>query len=109
MPLPACVLGFNKRCFLRSRCSMEMWCLDDIWRIAGIGQGHLLGRDHGSLPRVGWRLLACHNGASPDCIIVVVGVVVVVVVAVGFVLCVVVVVVVVVVVFTLDSQMVTRQ
>ena len=24
------------------------------------------------LPRVGWRLLACKNGASPDCIIVVV-------------------------------------
>ena len=24
------------------------------------------------LPRVGWRLLACINGASPDCIIVVV-------------------------------------
>ena len=24
------------------------------------------------LPRVGWRLLACQNGASPDCIIVVV-------------------------------------
>ena len=24
------------------------------------------------LPRVGWRLLACENGASPDCIIVVV-------------------------------------
>ena len=32
------------------------------------------------LPRVGWRLLACQNGASPDCIIVVVVVVVVVVV-----------------------------
>ena len=25
------------------------------------------------LPRVGWRLLACENGASPDCTIVVVG------------------------------------
>ena len=24
------------------------------------------------LPRVEWRLLACENGASPDCIIVVV-------------------------------------
>ena len=24
------------------------------------------------LPRVGWRLLACENGASPDCTIVVV-------------------------------------
>ena len=30
------------------------------------------------LPRMGWRLLACQNGASPDCIIVVVVVVVVV-------------------------------
>ena len=28
------------------------------------------------LPRVGWRLLACKNGASPDCIIVFVIVVV---------------------------------
>ena len=27
------------------------------------------------LPRVEWRLLACENGASPDCIIVVVVVV----------------------------------
>ena len=31
--------------FLHSRCSMEMY-----------------------LPRVGWRVLACENGASPDCI-----------------------------------------
>ena len=23
------------------------------------------------LPRVGWRLLACSNGASPDCVVVV--------------------------------------
>ena len=39
------------------------------------------------LPRVGWRLLDCKNGASPDCIIVVVvgvGVVVGVVVGVFF-------------------------
>ena len=28
----AFVSRFNKRCFLRSRCSMEMWCLDDIGR-----------------------------------------------------------------------------
>ena len=28
------------------------------------------------LPRVGWRPLACENGASPDCIIVVLVVVV---------------------------------
>ena len=32
MSLVACVLGFKKRCFLRSRCSMEMWCPDDIGR-----------------------------------------------------------------------------
>ena len=29
MPLLAFVLVFNKRCFLRSRCAMEMWCPDD--------------------------------------------------------------------------------
>ena len=29
---PAFLSGFNKRCFLRSRCSMEMWCLDNIGR-----------------------------------------------------------------------------
>ena len=28
----AFVSGFNYRCFLRSRCSMEMWCPDDIGR-----------------------------------------------------------------------------
>ena len=28
----AFVSGFNKRCFLRGRCSMEMWCPDDIGR-----------------------------------------------------------------------------
>ena len=32
MPLPAFVLGFYKRCFLRSRCSMEVWCPDDTGR-----------------------------------------------------------------------------
>ena len=35
------------------------------------------------LSRVGWRLLACENGASPDCIIVV-AVVVAAVVAVSY-------------------------
>ena len=35
--------------------------------------GRLLGGEHAfQLPRVGWRLLACENGASQDCIIVVV-------------------------------------
>ena len=32
------------------------------------------------LPRVWWRLLACSNGASPDCIVIVVVIVVVVLV-----------------------------
>ena len=32
MPLLAFVLGFTKICFLHSRCSVEMWCLDDIGR-----------------------------------------------------------------------------
>ena len=32
IPLLAFTFGFNKRCFLCSRCSMEMWCLDDIGR-----------------------------------------------------------------------------
>ena len=51
---------------------MEMWCPDDIGRESMI-----------QLPRVGWRLLACENGASPDCIIIVVVVVVVVVIVVS--------------------------
>ena len=54
----AFVAEFNCRCFLRSRCSMEMWCPDDIKR-------NFNSREWG------WRLLACSNGASPDCIIVV--------------------------------------
>ena len=55
LPLKAfVVLGFNKRCFLRSRWFMEMWCLDDMWSgIAGIGLGHLLGREHDSTPQSG--------------------------------------------------------
>ena len=57
--LLALVSEFN--CFLRSLCSMEMWCPDDTGRESMI-----------QLPRVGWRLLACENGASPDCIVVVV-------------------------------------
>ena len=40
--------------------------------IAGIGLGHLLGeKSMIQLPRVGWRLLASLNGASPDWIVVV--------------------------------------
>ena len=47
---------------------MEMWCPDDMgrdgWDWVGLPAW-------GELPRVGWRLLACFNGASPDCIVVV--------------------------------------
>ena len=70
--LLASVSEFNCRCFLRSRCSMEMWCLDDTGRNSWIGLDHLLGREHDELPRVGRKLLACQNGTSPDCVIVVV-------------------------------------
>ena len=49
--LLALVSEFNR--FLRSRCSMEMWCPDDIGGIAGIGLGRLLGREHASTPQSG--------------------------------------------------------
>ena len=68
--LLASVSEFN--CFLRSRSSMEMWCPDDarrdIWDWVGPPAWV---RACFNLPRVGWRLLACQNGASPDCIILV--------------------------------------
>ena len=35
-------LRFNCRCFLLGRCSMEMWCPDDIGRDSWVGLGHLL-------------------------------------------------------------------
>ena len=38
----------------------------------GLGWATDLGESMIQLPRVGWRLLACENGASPDCTIVVV-------------------------------------
>ena len=48
------VSGFNKRCFLRSRrCSMEMWCLDDIRRDSWDWVGRLLGGEHASTPQSG--------------------------------------------------------
>ena len=47
------VSGFKKRCFLRGRCSMEMWCPDDTGGIAGIGLGRLLGEEHASTPQSG--------------------------------------------------------
>ena len=52
--LLASVSDFNQRCFLRSRCSMEMWCPDDT-----SGLGHILGREHGSTPQSGVEALAC--------------------------------------------------
>ena len=39
----------------------------------GLGWAACLGESMLQLLRVGWRLLACQNGPSPDCIIVVVG------------------------------------
>ena len=70
--LLALVSEFN--CFLRSRCSMEMWCPDDTGRDSWDWVGPpARGRESMiQLFRVGWRLLACENGASPDCIVVVV-------------------------------------
>ena len=68
--LLALVSEFN--CFLRCRCSMEMWCPDDMAGLLGLGWAACLGESMLQLPRVGWRLLPCQNGASPDCIIVVV-------------------------------------
>ena len=59
-------------CFLRNRCSMEMWCPDDVGRDSGDWVGPPAWESMLQLPRVEWRPLACQNGASPDCIIVVV-------------------------------------
>ena len=51
---------------------MEMWCPDDTRRDSWDWVGPpASGESMIQLPRVGWRLLACKNGASPDCIIVV--------------------------------------
>ena len=61
--LLALVSEFN--CFLRSRCSMEMWCPDDIGRDRWDWIGPPTWDESMiQLPRVGWRLLACENGAS---------------------------------------------
>ena len=51
--LLALVPKFICRCFLRGRCSMEMWCLTTQSGMAGIGLGHLLGREHDSTPQSG--------------------------------------------------------
>ena len=49
MPLLTFVTRFNKRSFLRSRCSMEMWCLDDIGR----GSWDWVGGEYASTPQSG--------------------------------------------------------
>ena len=65
-------IAFNFRCFLRSRCFMEMWCPDDEGRDSWVSVGPRTGGEHDSTLRSLVRLLAEENGASPDCIIVVV-------------------------------------
>ena len=52
------VLVSEFNCFLRGRCSMEMWCPDDIGRDS-LGWAACLGESMLQLPRVVWRLLAC--------------------------------------------------
>ena len=60
----ALVSEFN--CFLRSRCSMEMWCPDDIGRDSWDWVGPpAWGESMLQLPRVGWRLLACLKRSLP--------------------------------------------
>ena len=69
MPLQAFVSGLNKICFLRSRCSMEMWCPDDTGRESWdfVGPPAWV-RARFNSPE--WRLLACLKRSLPDCIIV---------------------------------------
>ena len=55
--LLAIVSEFN--CFLRSRCSMEMWCPDDIGRDSWDWVGQPAWERACFNSRVGWRLLAC--------------------------------------------------
>ena len=43
------VTRFNKICFLRSRCSMEIWCLDDTGR----DSWDWVGGEHASAPQSG--------------------------------------------------------
>ena len=71
MPLLAFVSGKNKRCFLRCRCSMEMWCLDDIVRDSWdwVGPPTWVRACFNS-PEWGGGSSPVKNGASPDCTIV---------------------------------------
>ena len=56
--LLAFVSEFN--CFLRSRCSMEVWCPDDMGRDSWDWVGPPAWEESMlPLPRVGWKLLAC--------------------------------------------------
>ena len=67
----ALVSEFN--CFLRSRCSMEMWCPDDVGRDSWDWVGPpAWGRACFNSPEWGGGSSPVKNGASPDCIIVVV-------------------------------------
>ena len=53
-----------------------MWCLDDNGRDSWDWVGAtFVGESMIQLTRVEWRLLACLNGASADCIVIVVVVV----------------------------------
>ena len=45
--------------FLWSRCSIEMWCPDDIGRDGWDSVGAPSGESMIQLPRVAWKLLAC--------------------------------------------------
>ena len=78
VPLLAFVLGFNKRCFLRSRCSMEMWCPDNTGRDSSglVGppsreRAWFNSPDWGGSSSRRTRTVAKENGASLDWIIVV--------------------------------------
>ena len=65
--LLALLSEFNCGCFLRCRCFMEMWCPDDIGRDSWDWVGPPAWEESMlQFLRVGWRLLACQNGASPD-------------------------------------------
>ena len=60
-------------CFLRSRCSMEMWCPDDTRRDSWDWVGPpVWGRACFNAPQGGGGYSPVKKGASPDCIIVVV-------------------------------------
>ena len=58
--LPATIPEFHCGCFLRSRCSMAMWCPDNTIHFPGVGVGSSRRK----------RNVAKENGASPDWIVV---------------------------------------